>query len=144
MKKFWYKLKYQIEQKPIFKRLKNKAGFSFIETILYLAIVTILLTAVVDFHLTMSGTSNKVAANIEVSQNRRATLNIIDYLARNADGLLRDVDGNCFTTTTLALYFNDDTYLPGTCVQNGGGVQINTNSNRVKMTCYPNIINNGE
>ncbi len=122
----------------------NQSGFSLVEMVLYLAIVSILLVAVVDFNLTISGTASKLGANIKTSQNRRATLSVIDYLVRNSDGLLKDVNGFCLTSTTLALYFNDDTYLPGTCVENGGGVKITTVNNRVQMSCYPNITNNGQ
>lgn len=121
----------------------DQRGFSLVETVLYLAIVGILLVAVVDFNLTLSGTASKLGANIKTSQNRRSTLSAIDYLARNADGLLRDVNGYCLTSSTLALYFASDDYLPGTCVESGGGVKIYTDNNRVKLSCYPNIAYNG-
>lgn len=122
----------------------HQSGFSLVEMVLYLAIVSILLVAVVDFNLTISGTASKLGANIKTSQNRRSTLSVIDYLVRNSDGLLKDLNGFCLSSTTLALYFNDDTYLPGTCVENGGGVKITTVNNRVQMACYPNITNNGQ
>ena len=123
---------------------KSAAGFSLVEVILYLAIVSILLVAVIDFNLTLGGTTSKLTANLNVSQGRRLSLSMIDYLSRNSDGLLKDVDAHCMSSTTLSLYFADDTYLPGTCVENGGGVAIASDSSRVKMTCYPNITNNGQ
>ncbi len=128
----------------MFKQTQKQAGFSLVETIIYLAIVGILLVAVLNFHFSLSGTSAKLWAKINVSENRRFVLQTIDYLARNAAGLLKDVNGDCTTSSTLAFYFSNDTYLPGTCVENGGGVKITSASNRVKLTCYPNITNNGQ
>jgi len=126
----------------------NKPGFTFIETIVYLAIVAILLVAVISFHLIMANTSAKLSRYIDTSYNRRVALSSIDYLLRNSSGLLRDVDGDCShfdsNPPVLALYFTDDNYLPGTCVGSGGGVKITLDNYRLKMTCYPNITNNGE
>ena len=130
--------------KYYFVNNKSNAGFSLVEVILYLAIVGILLVAVINFSLILGGTTSKLTANLNVSQGRRLSLSMIDYLSRNSDGLLKDVDAHCMTSTTLALYFSDDTYLPGTCVENGGGIKITTDSGRIKMTCYPNITNNGQ
>lgn len=126
------------------KQKQKFDGFSLVETIIYLAIVAILLVAVLNFHFSLSGTSAKLWAKINVSENRRFVLQTIDYLARNASGFLKDVNGDCTTSSTLAFYFDDDTYLPGTCVNSGGGVKITSENNRVKLTCYPNISNNGQ
>ncbi|MFA5126608.1 MAG: LamG-like jellyroll fold domain-containing protein [Patescibacteria group bacterium] len=126
----------------------NRTGFTLIETILYLAIVGIILTSVIEFSMTLGRTTSKLGSNIDVSRDRRLSLNIISYLIRNADGFLKDTSGDCssfgVTPPILALYFNNDTWLPGTCVENGGGVKITISSNRIKMTCYPNITNNGQ
>ncbi|MFA6308040.1 MAG: LamG-like jellyroll fold domain-containing protein [Patescibacteria group bacterium] len=126
---------------------KNKKGFSLIEAVIYLAIVAILLTAVVSLHLTLGGTSNKLASNILASRNRRVALSSVDYLIKNADGMLRDINGDCSdfdaTPPVLALYFADDTYLPGTCVENGGGVRLSIDDKNVSLTCYPNMSGNG-
>lgn len=126
---------------------KNQKGFTLVETILYLAIVAVLLIAVIDFHLTLGGTASKLGQNINVSRNRRIALSTIDYLIRNSDGLLKDISKDCSdfdaSPPVLALYFEDDDHLPGTCVEDGGGVRITINNNRVAMTCYPNIPHNG-
>ncbi|HLD54610.1 MAG TPA: type II secretion system protein, partial [Sediminibacterium sp.] len=75
-------------------RPKQKtSGFSLVETIIYLAIVGILLVAVLNFHFSLSGTSAKLWAKINVSENRRFVLQTIDYLSRNSTGLLKDVNG---------------------------------------------------
>lgn len=128
--------------------IKNKqSGFSLVEAIIYLAIVGILLTAVVSLHLTLGGTQSKLTSNILASRNRRLTMSAIDYLIKNSDGLWRDLEDYCsdFNSDppTLALYFNDDTHLPGTCVEDGGGVTVSVLDKKVILTCYPNIIGNG-
>jgi len=132
--------------KKIIKKLNN-SGFSFIEVVVYLAIVAILLTAVVDFNLTLGGTASKLGANVDTSRNRRLSLTSIDYLIKNADGVLKDPNGECSdfgsSPEVLALYFEDDTYLPGTCVEGGGGVRISLDNRQIKITCYPNIPYNG-
>lgn len=123
--------------------MPKRSGFSLLEAVLYLAIVAILLTAVVGIHLTLGGTSSKLGANIAASRNRRVALSAVDYLVRNADGLLKDTDSDCSDFSSdpqvLALYFDSDTYLPGTCVASGGGVRISVEDNRLKLTCYPSI-----
>ena len=130
-----------------FKRSEARSGFTLVEAIIYLIIVGIILTSVVDFSITLGNSSSKLSANIDAARNRRVALQAINYLVRNADGLWKDISGDCsnFSATppVLALYFNDDTYLPGTCVAGGGGVKITVDSNRLKMTCYPGAAYNG-
>lgn len=129
------------------KIIKNYQGFSLVEAIIYLAIVGVLLTAVVNFHLTLGNTSEKLSSSILTAKDRRIALETIDYLASNSDGLLKDVYGDCSDLSAsppvLSLYFEDDTYLPGNCVENGGGVEISLEDRRLVMTCYPNMLGNG-
>lgn len=129
------------------KFVKSKSAFTLVEAIIYLAIVGIVITATVDFTITMGNSASKMSANIDASRNRRYALTTINYLIRNADGLLKDVNGDCSNFSVdppiLALFFDDDNYLPGNCVERGGGVKITVVNNRLKMTCYPNVQYNG-
>lgn len=130
------------------KRQNNNSGFTLLEAVIYIAIVSLLLIAAVDFHLMMNSTSQKLESNIDTSRNRRIAMNAIDYLVKNSEGLLKDVYKDCSdfdaSPASLALYFTDDNYLPGTCVSSGGGVRITVDGdNRVLITCYPNIPHNG-
>jgi len=128
------------------KIIKNRNGFTLMETVLYLAIVGILFVAVINFHLILGGSATKLSSNINTSSNRRIALSKIDYLIRNADGMLKDIYGDCsdFSEPSLALYFSDDTYLPEGCVGSGGAVKISLNDKRVLITCYPGISYNGQ
>ncbi|OGY93536.1 MAG: hypothetical protein A2406_02800 [Candidatus Komeilibacteria bacterium RIFOXYC1_FULL_37_11] len=125
----------------------NKKGFSLVEAIIYLAIVGILLTAVISLHLTLGGTSSKLVNNILASRNRRVSMGAMNYLVKNSDGLLKDLSGDCSsfgaTPPVLALYFEDDNHLPGTCVESGGGVRIAVADKKISLTCYPNMSGNG-
>lgn len=128
------------------KTKKRQSGFTLIETVLYLAVVGILFVAVINFHLILGGNVTKLSSNIDASRNRRMALGVIEYLIRNADGMLRDVSGECndFDAPSLALYFNDDTYLSGTCVDSGGGIKLGLDNGRLVMSCHPNITYNGQ
>lgn len=132
------------------KKNKYTKGFTLLELVLYMAILSILLTAVVSLQISLANTSMKAALFEDAARNRRAALSSLEYMIKNSDGLLRDVFGSCSdmssTTPLLALYFDDDTYLPGTCVNTGGGVKItvDNDSHRLKLTCYPDITNNGQ
>lgn len=129
------------------KNEKIKNGFSLVETIVYLAIVAVLLTALVNFNLTLGNNFSKLSAKIDTSSDRRLAIGLIDYLVQNSDGLLKDTQGDCSdfdaVPPALALYFESDDYLPGTCVENGGGVRVSVANRRVELTCYPNMNGNG-
>ena len=130
--------------------MKNKiknSGFTLVETVVYLAIVAILLTAVVNLNLVLGNNAVRLGAKIEASSNRRIALGAIDQLIKNSDGLLKDTLGHCSdfssSSSDLALYFANDDNLPGTCVENGGAVKIGLIDRRVAISCYPNMSGNG-
>jgi len=119
----------------------NKKGFTLIETVIYIGIVSIILVAVANFHFSLGGTASKLSTNIDTSRNSRIALSSIDYLIRNADGLLKNPNGYCSNNKQIFLYFEDDTYLPGNCVGDGGGIDISSYNDRVRISCIPNIDN---
>ncbi|MDP2812600.1 MAG: LamG-like jellyroll fold domain-containing protein [bacterium] len=129
------------------KKQRKKNGFSLVETIVYLAIVAILLTAMVNFNLSLGNNFSKLSAQIDTSSDRRLAMGLIGYLVENSDGLLKDTQGDCSdfdaSPPVLALYFDSDDYLPGTCVEDGGGLRVSLSNRRVEITCYPNMKGNG-
>lgn len=81
-------------------------GFTLIELILYFAIVGIVLFSILEFSLTALQNDEHYAALSNQRQTASRVLNTIDFLVRNADGLVEDTSGNdCFSTTTVLLYF---------------------------------------
>src|SRR3989338_7014213 len=69
------------------KNLKSEIGFTFIELILYVAIVTIILSAVVSFAWSAVETGVKSAVQQEVNANVRYISERIKYEIRNSTGI---------------------------------------------------------
>jgi len=69
------------------KNLKSEIGFTFIELILYVAIVTIILSAVVPFAWSAVETGVKSAVQQEVNANVRYISERIKYEIRNSTGI---------------------------------------------------------
>ena len=69
------------------KKMKTEAGFTFIEAILYVAIVSIMLTALVPFVWNIVEGGSKSSVQQEVSGNARFVSERIKYEIRNATGI---------------------------------------------------------
>lgn len=76
----------QLKQR-IITEMKNGAGFTFIELIIYMAIVTIMLTAIIPFAWNVIGGGVKSATQQEVFSAARAISERIKYEIRNASGI---------------------------------------------------------
>lgn len=77
--------------------MKNKAGFTFIELILYIAIVTIMLSALIPFAWNIIGTGAKSNTEQEVFSQARFISERIKYEIRNATGI------NSVSATSISL-----------------------------------------
>lgn len=75
----------------------NKQGFTFIELILYLAIVSIILAALIPFAWNIIGTGAKSAAEQEVFSAARYVSERIKYEIRDASGI------NSVAATSISL-----------------------------------------
>ncbi|OGE17571.1 hypothetical protein A3F00_05420 [Candidatus Daviesbacteria bacterium RIFCSPHIGHO2_12_FULL_37_11] len=69
------------------RKLKTDRGFTFIEIILYVSIVSIILVALVPFAWNVIGGSVKSSAEQEVNSQARFISERIKYEVRNADGI---------------------------------------------------------
>src|SRR6267154_1335652 len=75
----------------------DEKGFTFVETILYVSIVSIILTALIPFAWDIIETGNQSAVQQEVSSNARYISEEIKYQIRNASGI------NSVTSSSISL-----------------------------------------
>lgn len=78
-------------------KMKKKAGFTFIELILYMAIVTVMLSALVPFAWNIIGAASKSNTEQEVFSQARFISERIKYEIRNSIGI------NSVTATSISL-----------------------------------------
>jgi len=100
--------------------MKNQRGFTFIELILYVAIVTIILSAIVPFAWSAIETGVKSAVQQEVNANARYMSEIIKYEIRRAS----EITTVTSTSISLANFSPDTTTVIDL---SGGNIRINKN-----------------
>jgi type II secretory pathway pseudopilin PulG len=72
--------------KNIFKKIKNKNfGFTLVETLIYIAIMSIVLVSFITFILSISNSRNKAFVVQEVQANARIAMNIISQKIKTAN-----------------------------------------------------------
>lgn len=116
--------------------MKDQKGFTFIELILYITILTIILSAIVPFALGAVGSSAKSAVQQEVSSNARYISERIRHEIRNAIGI------NSVSSTSIDLATDDSLTNPTIIDLSGGNIRIrqgtslpiNLNSNGVVIS----------
>lgn len=127
--------------KLIIKQVKDGAGFTFIEAILYVAIVSIMLTALIPFVWNIVEGGSKSSVQQEVSSNARFLSERIKYEVRNSFGVNSPAPGasaNSLTLCEVAGCASNTTVIAvsGTNItinDKGTGV-VQLNSNDVKIT----------
>jgi type II secretory pathway pseudopilin PulG len=67
--------------------LKNNNGFTFIETIIYVAIIGTVVASFVTFSISISNSRNKTYVVQEVQANARMAMNLISQKIRLANGI---------------------------------------------------------
>src|SRR3989338_6855686 len=110
--------------------MKNQRGFTFIELILYVAIVTIILSAIVQFAWSAVQTGVKSAVQQEVNANARYISERIKYEIRNS------TDINSVAPTSISLATSTpatnptiiDLSLGNIRIKQGAGIAVNLNS----------------
>lgn len=70
-----------------FKILNSRTGFSLIETIIYIGIISIVLVSFVSFSINVSDSRDKTFSIQEVQANSRVALDIISQKIRSATGV---------------------------------------------------------
>lgn len=120
---------------------KSGAGFTFIELILYVAILTIVLSALVPFAWNAVETGVKSAVQQEVNANARYVSERIKYEIRNANSITSINNTSCtnniieINTTTNPVTIIDVSGGKIRIRYGAGGTPINLNSNNTNVSC---------
>ncbi|MBT4315079.1 MAG: GxxExxY protein [Candidatus Magasanikbacteria bacterium] len=122
----------------------DRSGFTLIETILYITIISAVMGAFVSFSLSVANSSNKTYAVQEVQANSRVSLEIITQKIQSATGV--NIASSTFGSDpgVLSLSFASSTLNP-TIIQlsdddgilqitEGGADPINITSSEVQIT----------
>ena len=80
---------------------KNNQGFTFIETLIYLAIVGVVISSFISFSLSITAARNKAYVVQEVQANTRMALGLIARTIRQAGGVLNPASGTAAGSLTL-------------------------------------------
>jgi type II secretory pathway pseudopilin PulG len=121
------------------KRMKNlQAGFTYIEAILYISIVSIMLTSLIPFAWNIVEGGAQSAVQQEVSSNARYISERIKYEIRNASAI------NSLSTSSISLANSNAalnptiiTYTsPNVTIKQGVGATANLNSNDVTISSF--------
>ncbi|MFZ2190425.1 MAG: GIY-YIG nuclease family protein [Candidatus Magasanikiibacteriota bacterium] len=76
-----------VSPSTIFFREKNSAGFTLVETIIYVAIIGGIIATFISFSLNISNARNKTYVQEETQANARVVLNIITQKIQSASGV---------------------------------------------------------
>lgn len=119
---------------------KNHSGFTLIETIVYLALMAIVVSGYISFALSMSALRQKMYIIQEVQANSRVSMNIMSQKIRSAANivepavigatssvLILDMAGTGISTSTFSL-IDDMLYLT-----NDLGTPINLTSRQIRI-----------
>ncbi len=113
-------------------------GFTYIEAILYIAIVSIMLTALIPFAWQIVEEGSQSSTQQEVSSNARYISEQIKYIIRNANGI-NSVSSSSISLSEATSAINPTVITwtsPNITIKQGTGATINLNSNDVKISSF--------
>lgn len=122
----------------ILNHKSSSAGFTFIEAILYMALVTIMMSYIVPYAWNIIQGGAKSAVQEEVTSNARYISERIKYEIRNSFGInsvtssqivLCQTQGSCSTNPTTITYST-----PNVTIQDDGAAAVNLNSSQARIT----------
>ncbi len=119
-------------------KLKIDAGFTFIEAILYVSIVSIILTSLIPFAWSIIETGSKSAVQQEVSSNARYISEEIKYQIRNASGI-NSVSASSISLSESLSTINPTVITwtaPNVTIKQGTGATIQLNSNDTNISSF--------
>ncbi len=101
-----------------FSNLKSSKGFTFIELILYMAIMTFIISSLVPFAWNIIGTGAKSATQQEVFSSARYVSERIKYEIRDASGI------NSVAATSISLSNSNAAKNPTIIDLSGGKIRV--------------------
>lgn len=126
--------------KDIYTNMSYRRGFTFIELILYVSIVTMMLTALIPYAWNIIGSGAKSSYEQEVYSQARYISERLKYEIRNSLGInsvtanqivLCETAGSCATNPTTITFTS-----PNIIIQNKGDSPANLNSNNVQIISF--------
>lgn len=122
------------------KNLKLKKGFSLVETLLYIAIVSTIIIALTSFLSVNQNTASRNQTVNEVEQQGAQVMQLITQTIRNATSVTTPIVGT--PSSTLTLVVADGTKSPtifdlasgAIRIKEGTGTAFNITSNKVTVT----------
>lgn len=114
--------------------IKNKAGFTLIEIILYIALVSIFISGAIHFAWDIVYARAKSGVEREVNENLRIASDRISYEIRNASAI------NSISSSSLCLGSSDATYNPILIYLSSGQVHLGWGGGSVNCTSLTNDV----
>lgn len=113
-------------------------GFTFIEAILYVSIVSIILSALIPFAWSIIETGSQSSIKQEISSNARYISEEIKYQIRNASGI------NSVSSSSISLSETNSTInptiiawtAPNVTIKQGTGSTVQLNSNDTNISSF--------
>ena len=118
-------------------KMKKKAGFTFVELILYIAIVTIMLSALVPFAWNIIGAASKSNTEQEVFSQARFVSERIKYEIRSATGI------NSVAATSISLVTLVPATNPTVIDFAGGNIRVKQGVGVVVVMNSPDVVISG-
>lgn len=114
--------------------MKKKAGFTFIELILYITIVTVMLSALVTFAWNIIGATSKSNTEQEVFSQSRFISERIKYEIRNSTGI------NSVAATSISLITAVPSTNPTVIDFTGGNIRIKQGAAAIVVLNSPDTV----
>ena len=126
--------------------MNTQKGLTLIETLLYVAIMGMMIQGFIIFTLSISGTNSKAYVIQEVQANTRMALDVISQKIRAADDIITPSDGNATSTLVLDmpglepdLTFNVVDGVLGIIEGTASSTPITSNKVNVSNLIYTNL-----
>lgn len=108
--------------------LKNKKAFTLIETLIYIALIALVVTTFVNFGLAISQRGSKGYVIAEVNSNGLQAMEIISNKIKTADSVVAPTKGNSGTSLRLDMPSTPDDII---FQVSGGALQLTQGANPI-------------